>query len=146
MMEIQEIAQDDAAFQQYLTERLRAFNDTHSSHHRNIRGIDVPVVQLKVERDGEIIAGLYGSVYWGWFDLDRLWVAEAYHNQGIGSRLLVAGEAKARMLGASRVKLTTFSFQAKSFYERYGYEVAGVLHDYPPGADYYMMTKRFTNA
>ncbi|MEW8967590.1 GNAT family N-acetyltransferase [Exiguobacterium alkaliphilum] len=145
MMEIQEIVQDDAAFPQYLTERLRAFNDKHSPHHRNIRGVDVPVVQLKVERDGEIIAGLYGSVYWGWFDLDRLWVAEAYGKQGLGSRLLAAGEAKAQALGATQVKLTTFSFQAKAFYELYGYEVAGVLRDYPPGADYYMMTKRLSD-
>jgi len=142
MMEIQEIVQDDAAFQQHLTERLRAFNDKHSPHHRNIRGVDVPVVQLKVERDGEIIAGLYGSVYWGWFDLDRLWVASEHAGTGLGSRLLEEGERLARELGATCVKLTTFSFQAKTFYERFGYEVAGVLYDYPPGSDYYMMTKR----
>ncbi|MFN4214501.1 GNAT family N-acetyltransferase [Exiguobacterium sp.] len=144
-MEIEQIVVEDEAFQQFLTERLRAFNDMHSVHHRDIRNADVPVVQFKVEQNGEVIAGLFGSVYWGWFDLDRLWVDAAHAGTGIGTRLLQAGEREATVLGATRVKLTTFSFQAKTFYERHGYEVAGVLRDYPPGADYYMMTKRLTD-
>ncbi|WP_232819440.1 N-acetyltransferase [Exiguobacterium sp. TNDT2] len=74
--------------------------------------------------------------------MDRLWVASEHAGTGLGSRLLEEGERLARELGATRVKLTTFSFQAKTFYERFGYEVAGVLHDYPPGSDYYMMTKQ----
>ncbi|TCI47366.1 GNAT family N-acetyltransferase [Exiguobacterium sp. SH3S2] len=146
MMDIIHIREDDEAFQQFLTSRLRAFNDVHSAHHRAIRNADVPVVQLKVERDGQVIAGLFGSVYWGWFDLDRLWVDSNHAGERIGTRLLDEGERHARALGATQVKLTTFSFQAKAFYERFGYEVAGVLRDYPPGSDYYMMTKRLTDA
>lgn len=145
-MNIIRIPDEDEGFQQFLTGRLRAFNDLHSVHHRAIRNADVPVVQLKVERDGEVIAGLFGSVYWGWFDLDRLWVDAAYTNTGIGTRLLAEGEQLARSLGATQVKLTTFSFQAKGFYARFGYEVAGVLRDYPPGSDYYMMTKHLPDA
>ncbi|XCA83435.1 GNAT family N-acetyltransferase [Exiguobacterium mexicanum] len=143
-MDIKRIHDEDEAFQQFLTSRLRIFNDAHSVHYREIRNADVPVVQLKVEQDGDVIAGLFGSVYWGWFDLDRLWVASEHAGTGLGSRLLEEGERLAHELGATRVKLTTFSFQAKTFYERFGYEVAGVLHDYPPGSDYYMMTKQLT--
>ena len=95
----------------------------------------MPTIQLKVEQEGRVIAGLYGSVYWRWFDLDRLWVDADFHGQGIGSQLLREGEALAKSLGATRVKLTTFSFQAKSFYERFGYTVAGMLPDYPPGSE-----------
>lgn len=145
-MDIIRIHEDDEVFQQFLTSRLRTFNDEHSAHHRAIRNTDVPVVQLKVERDGDVIAGLFGSVYWGWFDLDRLWVDPNHTGEGLGTRLLEEGERLARGLGATQVKLTTFSFQAKTFYQRFGYEVAGVLHDYPPGSDYYMMTKRLTDA
>lgn len=143
-MNIIRIRDEDEAFQQFLTDRLRTFNDANSIHHQQIRQTDVPVVQLKVEEDGEVIAGLYGSVYWGWFDLDRLWVDSAYAKTGIGTRLLAEGERLARELGATQVKLTTFSFQAKGFYVRFGYEVVGILHDYPPGSDYFMMTKRLT--
>lgn len=145
MMEIEQVVAEDESFQQLLTERLRSFNDTHSVHHRAIRNADVPVVQFKVEQNGEVIAGLFGSVYWGWFDLDRLWVDSAHTGTGLGSRLLEAGEREAIALGATRVKLTTFSFQARTFYERFGYEVAGVLRDYPPGSDYFMMTKQLTD-
>lgn len=141
MREIIQIHDEDKSFQQFLTERLRAFNDEHSTYHREIRQADVPVIQLKIEFEDKVIAGLYGNIYWGWFDLDRLWVDSDFNGRGFGSRLLEEGEKQARLLGATHVKLTTFSFQAKSFYERYGYMVTGVLHDYPPGSDYYMMKK-----
>jgi hypothetical protein len=61
-MDIIRIHDEAEAFQQFLTSRLRMFNDTHSVHHREIRNADVPVVQLKVEQDGDVIAGLFGSV------------------------------------------------------------------------------------
>ena len=142
MIDIVHIHEEDESFQQFLTGKLRSYNDLHSLHHRQIRNADVPVIQLKVEERGEVIGGLFGSVYWGWFDLDRLWVDAAHAKTGIGTRLLIEGERQASQLGAKYVKLTTFSFQAKTFYEKFGYEVAGVLHDYPPGSDYYMMMKR----
>lgn len=142
MLEIIRIQEEDEAFQQFLTSRLRVYNDLHSEHHRAIRQAEVPVIQLKVEQHGEIIAGLFGSVYWGWFDLDRLWVDSAHAKSGIGTRLLQEGERLAKAYGATQVKLTTFSFQAKSFYERFDYVVSGVLHDFPPGSNYYMMTKQ----
>ncbi|WP_026824665.1 GNAT family N-acetyltransferase [Exiguobacterium marinum] len=138
---ITRIHEEDETFQQFLTTQLRDYNNVHSIHHRDIREANVPLIQLKIEQEGQVIAGLYGSVYWGRFDLDRLWVDADFHGQGIGSQILVEGEALAKSLGATRVKLTTFSFQAKTFYERFGYTVAGVLPDYPPGSDYYMMMK-----
>lgn len=141
MHTIVRIHEEDELFQQFLTGKLREYNNIHSTHHREIREATVPVIQLKMEREGQIIAGLYGSVYWGWFDLDRLWVDPNVQGKRLGSRLLEEGEAIARSLGATHVKLTTFSFQAKSFYERFGYTVVGVLPDFPPGSDYYMMMK-----
>ncbi|MGE6492219.1 GNAT family N-acetyltransferase [Exiguobacterium sp. NPDC077395] len=141
MHTIVRIHEEDESFQQFLTRKLRDYNNVHSAHHREIREAIVPAIQLKIEQEGRIIAGLYGSVYWGWFDLDRLWVDSNVQGQRLGSRLLEEGETIAKSLGATRVKLTTFSFQAKSFYERFGYTVAGVLPDYPPGSDYYMMMK-----
>ena len=42
-----------------------------------------------------------------------------------------------------RSVLTTFSFQARGFYEKYGYCVAGAMEDYPPGATYFWMRKEF---
>jgi hypothetical protein len=37
--------------------------------------------------------------------------------------------------------LTTFEFQARTFYEIHGYTIAGRMEDYPPGSSYYWMRK-----
>jgi hypothetical protein len=42
-------------------------------------------------------------------------------------------EAYARSRGAVGATLETYSFQARPFYERLGYEVIGSLDGYPPG-------------
>jgi hypothetical protein len=39
--------------------------------------------------------------------------------------------------------LDTFSFQARPFYEKLGYEVFGQLEDYPRGHSRYFLQKRF---
>jgi len=39
--------------------------------------------------------------------------------------------------------LDTFSFQARPFYERHGYECFGELRDHPPGHSHYFMRKLF---
>ena len=40
------------------------------------------------------------------------------------------------------VRLDTWGFQAKPFYEKQGYEVFGVLEDHPPGETEYLLAKR----
>jgi NADH:ubiquinone oxidoreductase subunit C len=39
--------------------------------------------------------------------------------------------------------VSTFSFQAASFYERQGYALFGVLEDFPPGHSQLSFRKRF---
>jgi hypothetical protein len=58
--------------------------------------------------------------------------------------ILAAGEAEASQRGCIGVYLDTYSFQAKPFYERLGYQVFGVLPDCPPGATKYYLGKRLT--
>ena len=55
--------------------------------------------------------------------------------------LLRMAEAEARTRGCSHVMLTTYSFQARGFYEKEGYRVVGEMAGYPPGATYYWMRK-----
>ena len=45
------------------------------------------------------------------------------------------------MRGCTRVFLQTYSFQAKDFYQKLGYQVVGQLDDYPPGQSFYWMRK-----
>ena len=115
-----ETADPDA--REFMHRQLRAFNDRTSEHHRAIRATGpTPLDILIRDAKGEIVGGLIASTYWGWLELDVLWVVEGLRRHGYGRTLLRMAEAEARTRGCSRVMLTTYSFQARGFYEREGY-------------------------
>jgi len=95
---------------------------------------------LKDERNA-VLGGALGHVWGGWLDLSILWVAEPFRGQGYGARLLRASEDEARMQGCYGVFLTTFSFQAPGFYEKFGYEAVADIPDYPQGHSYHVLKK-----
>jgi GNAT superfamily N-acetyltransferase len=96
---------------------------------------------LKDERDA-VLGGALGHVWGGWLDLVILWIAEPFRGQGYGAKLLRAAEDEARTQGCQGVFLTTFSFQAKPFYEKFGYQIVVDIPDYPKGHSYHVLTKR----
>ena len=91
---------------------------------------------------GAGVGGALGHLWGGWLDLDTLWVAEPFRGQGYGAKLLRAAEDEARTQGCHGVFLTTFSFQAKPFYEKFGYEVVADIPDYPKGHSYHVLKKK----
>lgn len=132
----------DPAAREFVRGQLRAFNDSVSEPHRTVRSAgQAPLDILIRDAAGEIVAGLIGATYWGWLEIDTLWVAESLRGQGHGRALLRMAEEEARRRSCSRAMLTTYSFQARGFYEQEGYRVVGELADYPPGAAYYWMRK-----
>jgi GNAT superfamily N-acetyltransferase len=81
---------------------------------------DFPVnFTLRGER-GDVLGGVLGRLWGGWLQVTRLWVAAAVRGVGHGTRLIEAAEAYARARGAVGTALETYSFQARSFYERRG--------------------------
>ncbi|MBA2618926.1 MAG: GNAT family N-acetyltransferase [Rubrobacter sp.] len=98
---------------------------------------------LRDERDA-ILGGAIGQVWGGWLDLSLLWVAEPLRGEGYGRQLLEAAEDEARSQGCRGVFLSTFSFQARPFYERFGYEVNADVPDYPAGYTYHVLKKTLT--
>ena len=100
-------------------------------------------IVLAVQGAGEeVVAGLIGDVAYGWLTVETLWVAASRRGQRLGSRLLAAGEDRARARGCHGAHLTTYSFQAPQFYERQGYERFGELHDYPGDESLVFLRKR----
>ena len=89
----------------------------------------------------EIVGGVIGATFWDWCHIDLMWIKEELRGHGYGQRLLTLAEDEARQRGAKHVYLDTFSFQAPDFYKKYGYQVFGVLPDYPAGHQLYFMTK-----
>ena len=93
--------------------------------------------------EAQIVAGLAGETYCGWLFVKYLWVSDELRGRGIGRELMARAEARARELGCHSAWLDTFSFQARGFYEKLGYEEFGRL-DYPPDHHRHFLRKRLT--
>lgn len=93
------------------------------------------------DSNGEVVGGLIGETYWGWFYINLLFVKEELRGQGYGHQLLTLAEEEARQRGVKNAFFDTFSFQAPDFYHQHGYQVFGELKDFPPGHTRYYMTK-----
>ena len=98
-------------------------------------------------RDGDIVlGGLWGTTYWGWLQVELLFVPEALRGQGFGARLLALAEAEAVRRGCHGAWLETMSFLDPPFYERRGYQVFAALENYPPGHQRLFLRRRLGGA
>ena len=126
------------AEQQALRDRLDGWNVVVTG-----RNDWYPVAIFLRDEHGRIRGGVLGDVWAAWLHVKFLWVDEDCRQQGWGSRLLEAAETYARERGCTDAHLDTFSFQAgPKFYQPRGYEVFGVLDDYPRGHTHYYLRKR----
>ncbi len=91
--------------------------------------------------DGIIVGGVTGEVWAEWLFVQLLWLDEAYRGHDYASRAMDALEDDARAFGAKHAYLDTFSFQARPFYEKRGYEVFGTLENYPEDHARYWLRK-----
>lgn len=91
---------------------------------------------------GEMVAGLYGYTHWGWLFISHLWVAESIRGQDYGTELMMQAEQEALGRGCRHAYVDTYDFQALGFYQKLGYEVFGVLEDFPAGHSRYFLQKR----
>ena len=87
------------------------------------------VITLTVE--GGIVGGLWGKTVYDWLFVDYLVVPSDLRGQDLGARLLATAESIAIDRGCVGSWLTTFTFQARGFYEKLGYEVFGNLDKSP---------------
>jgi GNAT superfamily N-acetyltransferase len=132
--------QERAAF---IRESLRESNLRRSPGLRaakELYGDDEEPLEI-YELDGDtVIGGLVGHTWIGWLYVDLLWVRD--QRNGLGKRLMAQAEEMARERGCLGSRVETWSFQAPDFYRGCGYEVAGEVHDHPPGAVDYTLVKR----
>jgi len=91
---------------------------------------------------GEVLGGLLGQIWGKWLHVAYLWVGEMARRAGHGRMLIERAEQYAIERGCVGVHVSTFSFQARPFYEKLGYEVFGVLEGMPPGHSHFYLKKR----
>jgi GNAT superfamily N-acetyltransferase len=85
------------------------------------------------DRENKVVGGIIGDVFGKYVYVAQLWVAEPLRNKGYGTRLMSMLEEEAARLGCEYAHTDTYTFEARPFYERNGYEMFGKLDDYVKG-------------
>ncbi|QRK10114.1 GNAT family N-acetyltransferase [Archangium violaceum] len=94
---------------------------------------------------GTILGGLWGLTYYRWLFIELLYVPDEMRRSGVGTQLMRTAEAEAARRGCHGIWLDTFTFQARGFYEKLGYEVFARIPDYPPGHSRLLLMKRLVS-
>ncbi|GGU18445.1 MULTISPECIES: GNAT family N-acetyltransferase [Streptomyces] len=130
-----------------LHSRLKETNTAASPVLRALRGTahdrEVPLHVWVMDGDDRLAGGLVGHTWASWLHVTYLWVDGRHRGAGLGSRLLARAETIAvRDRGCRAARVETWDFQAPGFYRKRGYEVVGVIPDYPPGITEYTLVRR----
>lgn len=100
-----------------------------------------PIKLFLRDENGQIHGGLVAHIWGGWMYIELLWIEEALRGHDFGTQLVQMAESAARTCGCQNCHLDTFSFQARPFYEKLGYQVYAELPNYPPGHTRYYLRK-----
>ena len=102
-------------------------------------------IQIGIEDDGRLIAGLdacmtaFKILY-----VSTVFVDQEYRREGIGARLIREMEKRAIAMGVNTVRLDTFNWQGKEFYEALGYQCVGHYDNHEDGYSEYFYLKRIS--
>ncbi|MBE5960681.1 MAG: GNAT family N-acetyltransferase [Lachnospiraceae bacterium] len=120
-----------------LEEMLDTYDKQHITYQLNGQ------VSIGIKKDGKLIAGLDGCMTaFKIFYVSTVFVEEAYRGLGYGTALMKEVEKRAVKLGANMIRLDTFDWQGKGFYERVGYEQVGFYENKEDGFSEYFFLKR----
>ncbi|QFF99052.1 GNAT family N-acetyltransferase [Psychrobacillus glaciei] len=140
---IEVLLEENDDFSSFLKQKIKEFNNEQSVPHNEVRkkGSVQPINIVVMNDTNQWIGGITAEIYWNWLEINKFWFSPEFRGRGLGSLLLDKTERIAKDRGASKVLLTTFEFQARTFYETRGYKVVGEVKDYPPGSSYFTMVK-----
>ena len=104
-----------------------------------------PVNFFLKNEQGVVLGGLLGQIWGRWLHVSFVWVAEQVRSAGHGTLLIKQAEKYAIERGCIGAFLSTFSFQARPFYENLGYRVFATLEGFPPGHSHFHLKKHFAS-
>lgn len=88
-----------------------------------------------------VVGGAVGRTWGNNAELQQIWLPASLRSHQLGSKLLLEFEAGAIARGCNLLYLETWSFQARGFYEKRGFEVACEISGYAAGVSKFTMTK-----
>lgn len=110
----------DDTYQKNLLENLKVY-DTLKTNTNNNKKISYGYFE-----DDKLIAGIKASIEgYKVMYIETLFVDENYRKHGLGKMLMKIIEEHAKFEGVLVIRLDTFSWQAKDYYESLGYELIG---------------------
>jgi GNAT superfamily N-acetyltransferase len=95
------------------------------------------------ERNGGWIGGINGAIHWRWLYIGQFYLEPEHRGQGIGRALLAEAVNLARENQCVGIYLDTFDAGALAFYRKCGFEVAGRIDNFPPGAARTYLSRAF---
>ena len=140
--------ENDIKFKKIIDTRLRKNNIEKCSWFKDNISEDINISSVKNNNflafdNDKLIGGAIGFVEFNWYFLDLLYIDEEYRNRNIGTNLIKEIEKFALEEHLTGVKMETWNFQAKGFYEKNGYSVFGEIKECPPGTIDYHLKKEF---
>lgn len=140
--------ENDIKFKKIIDTRLRKNNMEKCSWFKDNISEDINISSVKNNNflafdNDKLIGGAIGFVEYNWYFLDLLYIDEEYRNRNIGTNLIKEIEKFALEEHLTGVRMETWNFQAKGFYEKNGYSVFGEIKDCPPGTIDYHLKKEF---
>jgi N-acetylglutamate synthase-like GNAT family acetyltransferase len=100
----------------------------------------------KVIKDsqGNVIAGIFSTIlFWTDLAINNIWASEDCIEEDLKVRLLNEVEKELKERGGHVAMHETFDIKTKDFYVRNGYEIYGILDEYPGQCKCYYMKKIF---
>ncbi len=121
----------------YIEEKLEEYDEKHITYKMEGR------IRIGIREGDRIVAGLdacmtaFKILY-----VSTVYVEEACRRKGYGKALIEEMEKRAKALGANTIRLDTFDWQGKDFYEAMGYTIVGSYENREDGFAEYFFLKR----
>ena len=133
-MEIIDLNEDQV---EDIESRLSSFDENYITYKMD------GCIQIGVEDDGKLIAGLDACITaFKILYVSTVFVDEEYRRKGIGALMICEMEKRALAMGANTIRLDTFNWQGKEFYEALDYQCVGQYDNTEDGYSEYFFLKR----
>lgn len=120
-----------------IEERLEDFDESYITYKMDGE------IRIGIEDDGKLVAGLDACVTnFKVLYVSTVFVDEEYRRKGLGARLMREMEKRAAAMGVNMIRLDTYDWQGKEFYETLGYECVGHYDNKEDGFSEYFYLKK----